>query len=137
MKPACRTVLVHGNPAAHMPSPHQPQERYPSLSLCMRVADNAFQANDILRMEQLLLNTLGFQLHIPSALVYMGILSSALELDADVTYRATFMAVCVSIGCGLVVGWVVVPERHHLIIINPITTPPSTPSGAVPVGCNV
>ncbi len=70
------------------------QERYPSLSLCMRVADNSFKANDVLRMEQLLLNTLGFQLHVPSALVYIGIMSSALELDADVTYRATFMAVC-------------------------------------------
>lgn len=69
------------------------QERYPSLSLCTRVSDNAFRPDDVLRMEQLVLNTLGFQLHLPTALSYMGTLTTILDIDADVAHRAAFIAV--------------------------------------------
>ena len=44
-------------------------------------------------MEQLVLNTLGFQLHLPTALSYLGTLTTILDIDADVAHRAAFISV--------------------------------------------
>lgn len=109
---------------------HPPtQERYPSLSLCTRVSDNAFRPDDVLRMEQLVLNTLGFQLHLPTALSYLGTLTTILDVDADVAQRAAFIAVrLIKRFDEYSTGGTCCCTMHHCT---------RDPAGAVPVGCHV
>ncbi len=68
------------------------EEAHPAVAEFVRIADDSFSAEDLLRMEGALLSALGFRANAPTAATFLALIRGALRLTDEAHALASYLA---------------------------------------------